>query len=731
MNMLRYKISIFILLMMTTGCVNYPVMETGVIGAGPPVLSGKVNISTQGKTAFSITVEATISNENGEKITERGFFYGLMKDPKEDNGAIKISETDMNKRTGLFSMAIDGLGNNKVYYINSFARNAKGISYGPEEPATFITVEGIAKVETLEPDVEFIRASSAIVSGKLTEAGESAITKIGFLVFENGVEAKVDTFVYSKPVSVKETFKYQLTGLKPSTTYHARAFVINKYGADQGEIVSFLTRNGQPEIVGDIREIGKDYGSVTLSATVSVRGDETVTIKERGFCWSNTNVVDPDITNDHQSFGDGDGDFEGTIDGLKSNVSYSVRAYAISNFDVVAYGNTAYIYTLSDIPSVRTDSIRLIENGGANVGGIIYDKGNGYITEAGIYWSTNPIKPPFEATSNLQLYITNNYEFSGRLNRLRGGTTYYVCAYARNEKGIGYGEVRQFTTPPIFITSGFAALPTPSRAAGSMAYFSIGQYLYIAGGDLGASYTDELKRYNIEEDQWEDCMPFPGGPMKWQTALTYGNGALVYGGFNNKGDEKPGIYYYRNFPTNLWDYYDGPPDSAIVNRSVGYALSSDVFFIGGECADLIRKDVWNFYLDDKSWHKKTDFPVPQYGGVAAVIDGIAYVGMGNSAQNVCNNTLWITRNGARTWEYKTYYPISGSVLGSVVCNRRLYVIESGHNFLEYNPDTNSWTRKSTIPDGHKAIHCIYAIGNRIYFGLPGRAMRIYDPAWDN
>ena len=182
----------------------------------------------------------------------------------------------------------------------------------------------------------------------------------------------------------------------------------------------------------------------------------------------------------------------------------------------------------------------------------------------------------------------------------------------------------------------------------------------------------------------------------------------------------------------MWQSYDGPPDTAIVNRSVGYAYSNNVYYIGGVSADTVRADVWSINVPMNVWYKMADFPVKQYGGVAVVIDKTAYAGMGRGPDNVCNDSLWMSEDGALSWIYKTTYPITGSVLGSVVCNNLLYIVDEDHNIIAYNPEKDIWTKKSRIIGGRRAFHCIYSVGNKIYIGLGNdESIMVYDPSWDN
>jgi len=719
-----------------TGCIqNEAEIQTGVIGAKEPEFEGAPQ--PEAVTASSIRVSATVSKENGYKITERGFIYGTSSPPNEDSEAKKIVDTgmDVEQRIGKYTLTMEGLSNNTQYYIQPYAINTIGTGFGSVLSRN--TNEGIASISTIEPEV--VRASSAITGVVITFTGEGEILKAGVCYYEKGHSEQTDTFIYvtSYPYSATQgdSLKCHLQGLKPDTEYEVKAFLENTYGSTLGELFSLQTQDGRPMIVNSAINEQK-YTEVTLTATVTNGGDETVLIGSCGFCWAiSTETTNPNLSNHVVSCNaDNNGYFSGTITGLTSNTLYYARAYAISDLGIIVYGEDVIPFrTISNIPTVITDEEIIRDGGNAFVKGIIYNEGEYPVTDWGFCWSRSNPYPGIDTDSVLHLTTRIDSSFSGQLARLRGGITYNVRAYATNANGTGYGEVISFQTPPIFAT-GLQEFGGEIRHPNTLAYFSIGQYLYILGGDLGPNCTNELYRYSITLNSWDQMLAFTGGPSKWQYGVTYGNGAYVYGGFNSNGNETPGIYYYDP-NQNRWFYYEGP-DSTIVYQTLGFARSNDIYFVGGHSGDTVRQDVWNFNHPDKLWHKKTDFPVKQYGGVAAVIDNVAYVGFGRDENDECNRTLWATSDAADTWDFISYCnEISGYVVGGVACQGRLYVvdqIENEFSILEYNPVTDEWIRKSWFPSGHKAFHCIYMVNNKIYIGLGGsRLFMVYDPLWDN
>ena len=727
MKKFPYKILTVGLFMGLYSCVDDPTMSSEVIGADKPAFEGQTQLMET--TASTIKVTARISAANGYEITERGFFYGTS--PSPEDGGIQIPDTT-GAGIGAYSSTFKGLKNNTRYYFRPYATNLAGTRLGDEVDTT--TNSGIVgAIETLILDS--IRAASARVGGKIGNIGEGEIISMGVYLTEKNKSNIIDT-IYSANaiIEVREgtIFTCRLSGLNPSTWYYVQAFATNTYGTTEGDIDSLQTLDGKLAISETKAYPG--FTDVKMTSYVTTVGDETVAIIDRGFCWA-IETVSEYPTLDHnveRCESGGAGDFEGTISDLSPKQRYYVRAFATNNFGRTFYDDESLVVvTLTDVPAVRTNTVTIFPNGSADVGGTVDGIGMSAIITSGICWSTtNPNPTLDDAVLPLISGGIAGSVFFGRLTQLKGGTTYYVRAFATNSQGTGYAEeVRQFTTPPVF-TNNLQQFSGASRFA--MAYFAIDAYLYFLGGDLGMSFSDELWRYSINSNSWEQLSSFIDSPAKWQTGVTYGQGSLIYGGTNKNGDEKPGIYHYRAPQENSWTYYDGPPDSAIVHRTIGYSYSHNVYYIGGISADTVRDDVWSFDYSTKIWVQKTVFPLKQYDGVAVVIDNTAYVGMGSDINGICNNILWATTDGATTWNYQTAYAVTGNVLGGVVCNRRLYIIDESYHLIEYNPETDVWTRKSPLPAGHNnEVHCIYMYNNKIYIGLESKSFVIYDPVWDN
>ena len=110
------------------------------------------------------------------------------------------------------------------------------------------------------------------------------------------------------------------------------------------------------------------------------------------------------------------------------------------------------------LPEVSAVAVSTIRSKSAGVTANVTSKGNGTLFESGILCSANRI-PTLENSTKYD--AGKSISISLRVKNLTPMSTYYVRAYARNERGTVYGEVAEFTTlsdeneGPSFSVDGF------------------------------------------------------------------------------------------------------------------------------------------------------------------------------------------------------------------------------------------------------------------------------------
>jgi hypothetical protein len=364
--------------------------------------------------------------------------------------------------------------------------------------------------------------TSAKTGGNITNDGGAGIISKG-VCWGTDSEPTIDGNLTNDGQG-SESYVSNITGLNEGTTYYVRAYATNKAGTSYGEEITFTTPVTQVATLST-----KEILNVSILTALSggiITNDGGAQITDRGICWSTSE--NPTIENSHTSDGAGTGDFSSNMSGLVENTVYYVRAYATNNKGT-AYGNQVTFTTAAaQTPTLITKDVTDITYTTAISGGDIPSDGGSPITARGICWSTseNPTISNSHTTDG-----SGNESFTSNMTGLTEGTTYYVRAYAMNNKGTGYGNQISFTTAvaklPVLTTRTIAEITfTSARSGGDITE------------DGGAPVTAKGICWNTHEDPTI-------------------NNSLTNDGAGNEGYNSiiPGLaagttYYVRAYATN-------------------------------------------------------------------------------------------------------------------------------------------------------------------------------------
>lgn len=183
--------------------------------------------------------------------------------------------------------------------------------------------------------------------------------------------------------------------------------------------------------------------TANLGGSIDSEGASTVT--ERGIVYSTENkelkIGRANVIK--EEMGAGSGSYFETLT-LNQGTTYYYRAYAINNEGSV-YGDTYLITTYADVPTVKTNEATNTTNSGTTLNGHVTDEGDSPIATRGFVYSLTNTTPTLGESD-----VTNRTDSSGSnsFNKFISASsnfTYFYRAYAINNEGIGYGEVKKFT----------------------------------------------------------------------------------------------------------------------------------------------------------------------------------------------------------------------------------------------------------------------------------------------
>lgn len=297
-----------------------------------------------------------------------------------------------------------------------------------------------------------------------------------------------------------KTFSVEIKDLKEGTKYYYQFEYDNGYEKEKSEKESVVIYAMPVVVTKDVTN--KTTTSVTLNGSVTSSDTENK-ITAKGFCWG----TEPGLTIEgtHTNDGSGTGTYSYNLSNLNENTTYYVRAYATTKLGT-AYGEEKSFKTVEvTSPTVTTNNVTNITANSAICGGNVTDDGNGTVTARGICWSE--VQNP--TINNIYSEETNNGtgtgSFTSQLTNLKENTTYYVRAYATNEKGTSYGEEKSFKTESLINGYDWVDLGLPSG-------------LKWATCNVGANNPEDYGNYYA----WGETEPAPGNNYSESNCEAYG-----------------------------------------------------------------------------------------------------------------------------------------------------------------------------------------------------------------
>ena len=389
-------------------------------------------------------------------------------------------------------------------------------------------------------------------------------------------------------------------------------------------------------------------------------------------------------------------------------------------------------------PTVTTKSIEypFTEDGNLLFCGEIESEGKGKIIKCGFYWSTSTNNPL--GNDNPPIFSdAKDGVFSCELNNIVGENTYYWRAFAYNEFGYDFGEVRTFEVPKIFEPKASLNTVYP-RWRGVV--FTIDNKIHITGGEKGGgTLTNENWQYSISSNNWLQVSDFIGEERIFPAVFSIGNYAYVGTGrgigqfFND--------FYRYDGTTDKWVKISVPDNLEARYNATAFSLNEKGFLVGGYSPRFgSLNEVWQYDPVKDSWESKKGFPINLFGGISISNNKRSFVGFSETGDN--RRTLWEYNDKNDEWtEFATLPNEAGNIIYSgAIVHDVIYLLDDHHCIWALKISDKTWTRKSDLPieflDDYGASGKQYLLttgnSNSIYVGLGyTRLLYEYRPLWDN
>lgn len=415
-----------------------PVLDENKSGATtPPTVTTAVVTQI---TETSAVVGGNVTSDGNAGVTERGVVYSTNPNPVITN--LNNTIRPCGSGTGEFTYTITGLQSGTTYYVRAYAKNDAGTAYGEE--VSFTTNEQSSTPDSgTENGHEYVDLGLSVKWATMN-VGASKPEDSGSY-FAWGETSTKSTYTWS-------TYKYcngSETTITKYNTHSSYGTVDEKTTLESSDDAARANWGGNWRIPTDaeltelrtkctwtwITQNGVNGYRVTNNSNENsiflpvtgylsngVRLDADV-----GHYWSSTiRIPEPKWA------------CRLCFDSSRVSWHYYYRYCGLPVRPVLGENESV----LATVPNVKTAGVTQITETTALAAGNVLSDGNASVTEWGIVYSTN--QNP--TTSDNKVASSSSMgSFTCNLTKLQPNTTYYVRAYAINNKGIAYGEEVTFT----------------------------------------------------------------------------------------------------------------------------------------------------------------------------------------------------------------------------------------------------------------------------------------------
>ncbi len=396
-------------------------------------------------TTANVYSTAYIKTDNVDNAEVRQ--RGIVISTKANDSNPPISKTTSETRDS-FVINVTGLNPRQTYFVRTYLKYSKAgesaeiTEFSTEVPFT----TQASKVTVAKPTIEQpynleAKFSSSYKSNSLN------VTEAGFVYSTSSTPTTENTNpLYESKSNLEGSVTKNVTNLASNTTYYVRAYVrLSDSSIVYSDTASFTTYSSSSTPTLEIYKNDTKYTDRHIYSKAKVSSGGTSSITSRGFVYSATNNT-PTVSDSKVESNTSDNTFELSFPVDTTKDKFYVRAYA-TNSSGTSYSDTVTVTLGDDKPVVNTGNISNINTTVADVEIDVIKMGSSTITERGVVYSTTTSMPEiYNSTTKYKSATGTTGKATVNLTNLEARTRYYVRAYARNDSGVSYGEVKEFLT---------------------------------------------------------------------------------------------------------------------------------------------------------------------------------------------------------------------------------------------------------------------------------------------
>ncbi len=243
---------------------------------------------------------------------------------------------------------------------------------------------------------------------------------------------------------------------------------------------------------------------------------------------------------------------------------------------------------------------------------------------------------------------------------------------------------------------------------------------------------------NTQSYSWKAKTNYAGTPRWGATGFSIGNQGFICGGFDGINNSE--VWAFD--PTNsAWSQKSNLPMA--VRTASSFVINGKAYIVGGINNAGLSNSLHEYDPITNTWVLKAPFPgAARYGGAGFSIAGLGYFGMGNSgtATGPYDADFYEYDPASNAWTQKASFPgvPRYGLLGIGAGNKGYAGFGSAeyangtaiwfNDWWEYDPQSNTWSAKASLPAAGRSYPSGFEINNKIYVGTGSTS---YTTATDN
>jgi uncharacterized protein (TIGR02145 family) len=221
-----------------------------------------------GITSSGAQTGGTITSNGNSIITQSGICWALHNTPTLGDSVVNGNTTS----TGAFSITLNDLNANTVYYFRAFVTNGVGTAYGAVD--SFTTAAGVPTLTTTAISNNAELAANS--GGSITNNGGASVTVSG-ICWATSTNPSVSNFK-TIGTAINGSFSDTLVNLVLGNTYYVRAYATNSFGTGYGNQISFTVSS-----TGTVTDIdGNAYATVVIGTQTWITSNLRITHYQNG-----------------------------------------------------------------------------------------------------------------------------------------------------------------------------------------------------------------------------------------------------------------------------------------------------------------------------------------------------------------------------------------------------------------------------------------------------------------